>query len=77
MYIKGDIRDQVLGYIDNGWVTGYDGAGSVAMEIVNFAGTPQAGAGDYTKIYGVIPEPGTMLLAGLGVLVLLLRRRKR
>lgn len=77
MYIKGDIQTQVNGYIDNGWITAYDGAGVVVMETVNFSSTPQAGAGDYTKIYGVIPEPGTMLLAGFGVLLLLVTKRKR
>jgi len=78
MYIKGDVQTQVEGYIDNGWITAYDGGGVVRIETdVNITSDPNAGNGLYTKIYGEIPEPGTMLLAGFGALLLLVTRRKR
>ena len=78
MYIKGDVQTQVEGYVDNGWITAYDGAAGtkLTMELVTLS-SPNAGSGQYTKIYGEIPEPGTMLLAGFGVLMLLVTRRKR
>jgi len=77
MYIKGDIQTQVEGYVSNGWITAYDGAGALRIETgVSLTGH-QAGDGEYTKIYAEIPEPGTMLLAGFGVLLLLVTRRKR
>lgn len=78
LYVKGDVQTQIEGYIDNGWITAYDGAAGtkLTMELVTLA-SPKAGSGQYTKLYAEIPEPGTMLLAGFGVLVLLVSRRKR
>ena len=77
MYIKGDREEQIQGYVDDGWIEAFGGAGVVMIqEDVSLTGH-QAGDGDYTKVWGYIPEPGTMLLAGFGVLVLLVSRRKR
>jgi hypothetical protein len=78
MYIKGDEEAEIAGYVDNGWIVAFGGAGEVIIETgVNVTCDPQAGNGEYTKVYGYIPEPGTMLLAGFGVLLLLVTRRKR
>lgn len=58
-----DLTGTIQGYIDNGWITGYGGAGEA---IVSYDG-------ETTTLYAV-PEPATMCLLGLGGL--LLRRRR-
>ena len=79
MYIKGAEKTKIDGYVDNGWITAFGGTGIVhVQEEVSVTCDPQAGNGAYTKVWATpIPEPGTMLLAGFGVLVLLVSRRKR
>jgi len=70
LYISGDVTTTVEGYVDNGWLEAYGGAGTVNIE---YEETPNR-----TKVWATpIPEPGTMLLAGFGVLLVLVTRRKR
>lgn len=78
LWIKGDREEQIQGYIDSGYIEAFGGDGVVVIETgVDVTWGPVAGNGEYTKVYGIIPEPGTMLLAGFGVLLLLVTKRKR
>jgi len=62
----GDVRTKLNGYKNNGWITSYDGTGSV---LISYSDTgPDAG---WTVVQA--PEPATMILLGLGGLLL---RRK-
>jgi len=67
--VAGDFQAVLQGYINNGWITAYDGTG-----IVNDAYFDSVNG--WTTITATIPEPATMLMLGLGGL-LMGKRKKR
>ncbi|HBG77514.1 MAG TPA: hypothetical protein DDW84_01510 [Phycisphaerales bacterium] len=57
--LTGDKTALVSGYVTAGKITAFDGVGSVIASY----------ASGYTTVSAVIPEPATMLLAGLGLII--------
>ena len=55
----------IAGYISNGSIIGYGGAGTVLSEL----------EGSAYHVYSVIPEPATMSLLALGGLALIRRKK--
>jgi hypothetical protein len=65
LILPGDKTSVILGYITNTWITCTPGLGTVTTDLTTNPG--------YTTVY-VIPEPATMVLLGLGGLLLRKRR---
>jgi hypothetical protein len=55
----------LLDYITSGVLTGYAGTGTVKLNYIE---------GQGTKVFAVIPEPGCLVLAALGAIVLVRKR---
>jgi hypothetical protein len=62
LILPGDQRSRIQGYVDSGWITSDLGGISAIFDDVN------------TTVVGIIPEPATMVLLGLGGLLLRKRR---
>jgi hypothetical protein len=62
LILPGDQRSRIDGYVTSGWITSDLGGISATFDDVN------------TTVIGVIPEPATMVLLGLGGLLLRKRR---
>lgn len=69
LIVTGDITSQVNDLVARGILEGYGVVGSVAIDTTSYAG--------HTIVTGVVPEPSSMALLGLGgsVLMLVVRRR--
>lgn len=62
MHILGDFSAQMQQYIDDGYITGYDDTGTALVDYDNMIS-------GVTVVYAV-PEPATMILLGLGSVVI-------